>query len=238
MRGTAERQTFLKFLVAVLVAELVFCAGLEQRDMAIGADRPRIDADHADVVGEAFSPECAGECHQCRIAGAAADIIGVELFAGSTDVVDDNAMAARFHLGVDRARQVDIAEHFQFPGVTPGRLVDLVDRAARDIAGIVDEDVDVGGIFHQPRNIRRVAQVDDMGGGIDLMGRAQALTERLQMVAAAGGKAEVAAFFGKGFGRGRADTLRCARDQDAFAAQMQVHGFFSLVGKLMRSQVS
>jgi hypothetical protein len=32
------------------------------------------------------------------------------------------------------------------------------------------------------------------------------------------------AFFGKGFGRRRADALRCAGDQDAFAAQMKIHG--------------
>ena len=43
--------------------------------------------------------------------------------------------------------------------------------------------------------------------GVDLVGRAQALGERLQLIAAAGGEAEMAAFFGKGFGRGRADAL-------------------------------
>src|SRR5271168_4276875 len=39
MRGAAERQSLLEFLVAVLVAELVFCPRLEQRHMAVGADR-------------------------------------------------------------------------------------------------------------------------------------------------------------------------------------------------------
>src|SRR5262249_11392136 len=57
MRGPAERQAFLEFLVAALVAELVLRPGLEQRDVAVGADRPRIDADHADVVGEALAAE-------------------------------------------------------------------------------------------------------------------------------------------------------------------------------------
>jgi hypothetical protein len=39
-----------------------------------------------------------------------------------------------------------------------------------------------------------------MGGRIDLMLRAQALAKRLQLIAAAGGEPEVAAFLGKGFG--------------------------------------
>src|SRR6266849_3969807 len=162
MRGTAERKTLLKFRIAVFVAELVPGAGLEQRDMAIGADRTRIDADHADVVGEAPAAERAGKRHQRGVAGAAADIIGVELFPGGADVVDDHAMSARFHLRVDRAGEVDIAEHLELPGVTPCRLVDLVDRAARDIAGIVDEDVDIGSILREPGNVLGLAQVDDV----------------------------------------------------------------------------
>src|ERR1700712_17230 len=101
MRGAPERKTFLKLLVAVFVAELAFRAGLEQRDMAVGTDRSWIDADHADVVGKAFAPERAGERHQRGIPGAAADIIGIEFFAGGTDVVDDHPLSARLHLRVD-----------------------------------------------------------------------------------------------------------------------------------------
>src|SRR3954447_26839521 len=39
VRGTPQRQALLKFLVAVFVAELVFRARLQQRDVAVGADR-------------------------------------------------------------------------------------------------------------------------------------------------------------------------------------------------------
>ena len=162
MGGAAERHALLEFLVAVLVAELVLGAGLQQRDVAVGADRAGIDADHADVVGEALAAERAGERHQRGVAGAAADVIGVEFFAGGADVVDDDAVAARLHLRVDRAGEVDVAEHLQLPGVTPGRLVDLVDRAAGNIAGIVDEDVDVGGVLDEPGDVLGLAQVDDV----------------------------------------------------------------------------
>ena len=224
MRGAAERHVLLEFLVAVLVAELVLGPRLQQRDVAVGADGAGIDADHADVVGEALAAERAGERHQRGVAGAAADIVGVEFFAGRADVVDDDAVPARLHLRIDRAGEVDVAEHLQLPGVTPGRLVDLVDRAARDVAGIVDEDVDVGGVLDKPRDVLALAQVDDMGGGADLVRRAQPLGERLQLLAVAGGQHDVAAFLGKGFGRGRANALGGAGDQDALAAQMQIHG--------------
>src|SRR5206468_12203466 len=57
MRRPAERHAFLEFPVAVLVAELVLRPCLQQRDVAVGADGAGIDADHADVVGEALAAE-------------------------------------------------------------------------------------------------------------------------------------------------------------------------------------
>src|ERR1700721_4356867 len=119
MRGTAERKALLEFLVAVFVAELVLSPGFLQRDVTVGADRTRVDPDHADVVGEALAAERAGKRHQRGVAGAAADIIGVELFAGVADIVDDRAMAPRFHLRIDRAGDVDVAEYLELPGGTP-----------------------------------------------------------------------------------------------------------------------
>src|SRR6187399_3242521 len=81
MRRPAERHALLEFLVAVLVTELVLGARLQQRDVAVGADGTRIDADHADVVVHALSAERAGERHQGGIAGAAADVVGIEFLA-------------------------------------------------------------------------------------------------------------------------------------------------------------
>src|SRR5258708_35572308 len=54
MRGATERKTLLKLLVAAFVAELVFCAGLQHRAVAVGADRLGIDSDPANVVAEAL----------------------------------------------------------------------------------------------------------------------------------------------------------------------------------------
>ena len=55
-------------------------------------------------------------------------------------------------------------------------------------------------------------------------GRAQAIGQRLELVAVAGGEQQMGAFLGKGFGRGRANAFRGAGDEDAFAAQMKIHG--------------
>src|SRR6185437_359761 len=107
----------------------------------------------------------------------------------------------------------------------------LVDRAAGNVAGIVDEDVDVGGIFCQLCEIFRLAQVDGVCGGVDLVRLAQPLGQRLELVAAARRQHQMRAFLGKRFGGGRADALRCAGDQDALAAQMKVHGCCLLVGR-------
>ena len=85
--------------------------------------------------------------------------------------------------------------------------------------------------LRQPRDVLGLAQVDDVGGGVDLVRRAQPLGERLQLVAAAGGEPEMAAFLGEGFGGGRADALRCAGDEDALAAQMQIHGITRCMGR-------
>src|SRR5205085_8773395 len=118
--------------------------------VTVGPDRPRIDTDHADIVGKTLAAERAGERHQRGVAGAAADVVGIEFFAGGADVVDDDAVSACLHLRVDGAGEIDVSEYFQLPGVPPGRLVDLVERTAGNVAGVVDEDVDVGRIPRQP----------------------------------------------------------------------------------------
>ena len=153
MGRAAKRKALLQLLVAIFVSELTFGLGLEQGDDAVGADRPRIDATDADVVGEALAAECARERHKRSIARAATDVISLEFFTGGADIIHYDAMASRFHLRVDGAGEIDKAEHLQLPGTTPGRLIDLVDRSARNISGIVDEDVDVGGILHELRNV-------------------------------------------------------------------------------------
>lgn len=128
-------------------------------------------------------------------------------FAGRADVVNDDAVSARLHLRIDRAGEVDVAEHLQFPCVAPGRFINLVDRAAGNVAGIVDENVDINGYLYEARNVFRFAQIDDMGRCVDLVRRAQPLGQRLELIAVAGGEQEVSAFFGERFGGGFADAL-------------------------------
>jgi hypothetical protein len=42
----------------------------------------------------------------------------------------------------------------------------------------------------------------------------------------------MATFLGKGLGGGSTDALRCAGDQDALAAQMEIHGIALLMGDI------
>src|SRR5258708_4638656 len=105
-----------------------------------------------------------------------------------------------------------------FPGVTPGRLVDLVDGAARNIAGVIDENVDVAGSRGKRGKVVRLAQIDRVRSDLDTMFGAQLFRQRLQRFRAAGGEAEMTAFLGKGLGCRGADALRCAGNQDALAS--------------------
>src|SRR5205814_10039256 len=81
-------------------------ARLQQRDVALGTNRAGVDADHANIVGKALSAERAGKGHQRGISGAAADVVGVESFAGGADVVDEDRKSTRLnssHLGISYA---------------------------------------------------------------------------------------------------------------------------------------
>src|SRR6185312_13947977 len=70
-----------------------------------------------------------------------------------------------------------------------------------------------------------------MPGRVDLVLRAQAVGQRLQRIAGAGRKADMTAFLGEGFGRGRANAFGGAGDENALAAQVQVHGNSRLLWK-------
>jgi hypothetical protein len=56
----------------------------------------------------------------------------------------------RLHQREVGAGQIDVAEDLEVPGLTPACLVDLLDRAAGNGAGIVDEDVDLGKVAREP----------------------------------------------------------------------------------------
>ena len=67
----------------------------------------------------------------------------VGLSRGRAHDVDDDAALARAHVRIDDAGQIDVAVDLDVPGLAPGLAVDLRERAGRDVAGIVDQDIDV-----------------------------------------------------------------------------------------------
>src|SRR5207249_9890012 len=57
-------------------------------------------------------------------------------------------------------RHVDVTEDLEIPGLAPARLVDLGDVAARDRAGVVDQEIGVGAFGGELVDIAAVAQIE------------------------------------------------------------------------------
>src|ERR1700760_1341288 len=78
------------------------------------------------------------------LADTAGDLFADRPLASHADDIDDRAAAALAHTPKDNPGEVDEAEDFQIPRLPPGLAVDFGKRPARNGAGIVDQDIDVG----------------------------------------------------------------------------------------------
>ena len=94
--------------------------------------------------------------------------------------------------------------------MAPLGLVDGLDRAAGNVAGVVHQDVDVAAVLGKLAQRRTVAQVDRMG--LDVA--AQLTRSLAQAVRVARCEMQAAALGGEGLGAGEADAFRAAGDQD------------------------
>src|SRR5206468_2328021 len=103
--------------------------GLHDGHQTLGLDRAGIDADHAQPVVPGGAPQRLGEGHERSIAGRTGDVGAVHLLTGDAEYVDDNAAAARLHLGVEPSAHVDVAEDFQVPRGAPAIFGDLLQVA-------------------------------------------------------------------------------------------------------------
>ena len=139
---------------ALGIAPLLLGLAAQQGQHAVGARRRRIDRHDAHAVIDALRADGAGEGHQAGIAHGAGDVVVVVALAGQPDDVHHGALLACVHLLEHRPRGVDIAEHLEVPGLAPLGLGHGEDVAARDGAGIVDQDVGVAhGIDHRTRRV-------------------------------------------------------------------------------------
>ena len=180
---------------------------LMRRSVATGPGLMPSDADAVGVRGAAERPR---EGHQARVGGAARDVGRVHLLAGRADDVDDDAALLLFHGRIDRARQVDIAEHLQVPGLAPGVFVHFQEVAAGNGAGVVDEDVEVSRPCRELFCCAALRNIDGFRRGA-----------RCNI---ARGAEHRASFARKELDAGAADTLGRAGDQDAFALKIEFHG--------------
>jgi hypothetical protein len=119
--------------------------------------------------------------------------------------------------------EIDVAEHLEVPGVTPAGLVDRLQVAGRNGAGIVHQDVDVGtGRRQRPRRIA-VAEIDRMDRHRNVVPRLDRLLGAFEVRLGARREMQMAAFLGKLPGARQANSLGRTGDEGDLAAQIEIH---------------
>ena len=131
------------------------------------------------------------------------------MLARHADHVHDDAFAL-FQVRIELAREVDEAEDLELPGVTPFRFVEALDRAAGNVAGVVDEDVHVAAFLGKLTQCRPIAQIDRMGGDI----AAQIALCFLQPLRVPGRQMDPAAFRDERLGAGQPDAFGATGDEN------------------------
>jgi hypothetical protein len=165
----------------------------------------------------------AGEGHQRGIAGAAGDVTPGRPFPGCAKDIDNDTAAARLHRRIDRAAHIDVAEHFQVPSLTPPRLVDRLQVASRNGAGIVHQDIDVRtGCNERPRGIA-VAEIHGVDRHGNVVPGLDSLPGAFKIRFGARRQMQVAAFLGKLPGACQTNSLGSTGDEGELAAQVQIH---------------
>jgi hypothetical protein len=145
-------------------------------------------------------------------------------FPGGAQHIHDDAAALRLEHGIDRAAEVDVAEHLEVPRGAPARLVDRLQVAGRDGAGVVHQDVDVAARRRQRPHSVTVAEIDRMDRHRDVVAGLNGLPGLVEVGLGARREVEVAAFLGELAGAGKPDALGRAGDESGLAAQMKIHG--------------
>src|SRR5581483_7722702 len=165
----------------------------------------------------------AGEGHERGIGTAAGNVVRVHALAGTADDVDDDAAALRLHLREVGAREIDVAEDLEVPGLAPTRLVDLLDGATGNGAGVVDENVDVGKVTREPARRLAAAEIERYRGDGDIVMGADLAFGRLEIAGVSRHQHEVAAL-GREDPRGRPpDTLGAAGDERFPSGEIEIH---------------
>ncbi len=221
--GTPDREALIELGPAVLAAEFALGHPLGAAAMPVGHDRPRIDADDAHAVAHAFAAEALREHDQCRIAAGGRDVAGLGPLAGHADDIDDDAALARFHARQDVAGEIDVAEHLEVPAAPPGRRIDVVERAARNGAGIVDEDVAVAGDIRQVPDVLELRQIETVGDHLHAVRGNDLVGDLAQPPGVGRHQREVAAFLREHLGDRFTDAARSAGDQRRAAFEIELH---------------
>lgn len=151
------------------------------------------------------------------------DIAGRRPIAGAADDVDDDPVAPCPHRRIMGAAQIDVAEDLEVPGLAPGGVVDLVDGAAWDRPGVVDQNVDAGGCLGQGVLRFRLAEVARMDRRLHAVAVIDLVPRGCEIGLAARGQVQAAPLGRQGLGDGPAETAGRAGDKNPLAGQFQFH---------------
>src|SRR5215208_6023699 len=224
----AERDRGGRKLVRLLVGKVhVARHGSNEAGPALGAHRPGIDGDEADVVlavlaGERFRQLLAG-----RVGGARHDLPIGRLDAIVADQVHDSAAALLDHDGQHVAQAAHIAHELELQALLPVGFREVLEHAARRRAGIVDHDVHAAerlvplldevlgiGVFGEigrDGDDLAVSFPGDLGGG------------GFEHVLAPGADRDIYPLFRQRAGDAFADPLAAAGYQRGLACELKVH---------------
>jgi len=120
-------------------------------------------------------------------------------------------------------RQPDVAEHLEVPAGAPGCVVDFLDRARRNVAGIVDEHVDFRAGVDQLLPARLLRKIEREDLHVDLGAPAHRRRLALEQVPGACRQAQMAAFAREPLRDREADSFRRAGDEHRATCELQIH---------------
>ncbi len=147
----------------------------------------------------------------------------VEAFSGQADHVDDRTAAPSPHATTVLSGQVDVAEYLQIPRFAPARILDLIDRAARNRTGMVHRNVDFAAAFRQRFGRSAHRQIQCVNLRAHLMGRTNLLTPPLEKIRIPRHENQIRSFRGKPFGATEPNAPGRSGHRHCLALKSQIH---------------
>ena len=191
-----------QFLPTVWI--MPFGARLFAQDVghAVGDGQTGVYTQHPNPVAERRRTNGLAETNQRTIASCSSDVSGTWSICCRAYHIQDHARTVGLKVGEQQSGQVDVTKHLEVPCLSPGVLVDRVQRPAGDCAGIVDDNVEGARqrYFGQAGLFVGLGKVTRHGGYVDAMSFANLVGRSIQVHLRARRQDQVNTFGGQGVG--------------------------------------